>query len=1194
MNYDKPLNPGEELEIKVTALLMGELSSNEVAELREQMTGNADLRALHERLARAFDLIRAAVPLDDKIEQITPARLSNEKRERLLRRFKATAISNPAIVSIDQPRKRWTWLAPLSWAASFTIAIGVLVAMMTVPAMKSSRVSGIGNPQPEFYSERYALQPADTDSITPPPAGAPILNYQAPAAPSAAAAPARPAAAAPVTPALAAAEPVLPYYRGRGAEETGRSFFSGGASGGPSPTPSPAAKPASPQPAVRFQSGAAPLYAGTISGARSELAAGQQPATPLATADSKNTADRPTLWVEDESAKLNVNTAGEGVFWDKNAIANSPTPGQPASGAMLGDASGLAANGSVSDRERALASKVESLVQEKEKLATDLAEAKTMTDTAKQESVELKSTLGEVEKSLEQLKMTLPSVSPEELAAKLKEAAPDASRGEPAIKGTKDMAGTFAGRAIGLGDLQDRSGSPAKADAPAPLAAPVAAPSLPTTGGVAGAAVDSLSATSEKKIAGKIVAGVAFERTQPEAPADPSAGDVLSRSDRFGDQVKRMPSAETSLGLQGAPGVQNAPITLFGTEAKPAQPVEEFDSDFSIVDGANAASQPEPVKRESARRMFRGVSESADVRGFDLTKKQAAVNGVEVYDIDAQQDGKKAAARQEAITAYNEARSKLLLGREGRRPASALAPKPEAEITDPVPSDDNWYFKQDGTLAKTSKEKAADVNGPAQQLEDLTVTSKSGQKAQIAVSKDVDAPVAAPKAVPPVPQPEVATKDNAFSTFSLNVSDVAFKLAGASLEQSKMPDPAAIRSEEFINAFDYRDPEPAGGAPLAFASERARYPFAQNRDLVRLSIKTAAVGRQPGRPLNLVLLVDNSGSMERADRVQILRESLRVLANQLQPADKLSVITFARTPHLWVDGVAGNQAAQATERVGEITPQGGTNLSAALDLAYETARKHYQVTNINRVVLLTDGAANLGDVNPAALKQKVEEQRKQGVALDCFGVGWEGYNDDLLEQLSRNGDGRYGFINSSEAAAGEFAGQLAGALRVAASDVKVQVEFNPKRVTAYRQIGYAKHQLTKEQFRDNTVDAAEIGAAESGNALYVVEVNPKGEGDLATVRARFKVPGTNDYREHEWTISFSPAVPALEEAGPTLRLAATASAFSEWLAGSPYAAEITSDKLLGIINGVPQAFGSDPRPQKLEWMIRQAKSLSGR
>src|SRR6266567_2113948 len=187
-----------------------------------------------------------------------------------------------------------------------------------------------------------------------------------------------------------------------------------------------------------------------------------------------------------------------------------------------------------------------------------------------------------------------------------------------------------------------------------------------------------------------------------------------------------------------------------------------------------------------------------------------------------------------------------------------------------------------------------------------------------------------------------------------------------------------------------------------------------------------------------------------------------------------------------------------------------------MNLAYQVAHKYYSENGINRVVLLTDGAANLGDVNPESLKQKVETQRKQGVALDCFGIGWEGFNDDLLEVLSRNGDGRYGFVNTPEQAATEFAGQLTGALQIAASDVKVQVEFNPRRVTSYRQIGYAKHQLTKEQFRDNTVDAAEIAAQEAGNALYTVEVNPAGDGPLCTVRVRFRFAGTWEYREHAW------------------------------------------------------------------------------
>jgi Mg-chelatase subunit ChlD len=483
----------------------------------------------------------------------------------------------------------------------------------------------------------------------------------------------------------------------------------------------------------------------------------------------------------------------------------------------------------------------------------------------------------------------------------------------------------------------------------------------------------------------------------------------------------------------------------------------------------------------------------------------------------------------------------------------------------------------------------------AEQDQKVKEAQKEVERLQRQVSVEGDAPLIRKVATnAPIPQPEVQTSDNAFSTFSLNVSDVAFKLGAASLEKGQMPDAASVRSEEFINAFDYRDPEPPPGVPVAFAWERARYPFAHNRDLLRFSIKTGAAGRQAGRPLSLVLLLDNSGSMERADRVQIIREALRVLAGQLQPQDKLSVITFARTARLWVDGISGSKAGEVFEQVGGLTPQGGTNLEEAMRLAYATALRHYLAGGINRVVVLTDGAANLGNVDPDALKQSVETHRKQGIALDCFGIGWEGFNDDLLEVLSRNGDGRYGFINSPEEAADEFAGQLAGALKVAASDVKVQVEFNPARVTAYRQIGYAKHQLTKEQFRDNTVDAAEIAAQEAGNALYAVEVNPAGSGPLCTVRCRFKIPGTTDYREHAWEVPFTGNAVSLDQASPAMRLAATASAFSEWLVASPFAAEVTPDRLLGYLSGVPEVYGPDARPKKLEWMIRQAKSIGGK
>lgn len=601
------------------------------------------------------------------------------------------------------------------------------------------------------------------------------------------------------------------------------------------------------------------------------------------------------------------------------------------------------------------------------------------------------------------------------------------------------------------------------------------------------------------------------------------------------------------------------------------------------VTGATAGQKPgssAPVTAEKE-----GVSEtSAEEAAASVQRRREVLARLEKLKADDMVTAIPALESPESVNQYKAAERSLQQLRDSGRGDNDLAVQ---SATAKLEESRKQLGEQ---LEQVKRETRAGIEKEEKRLKDLQL----GLQKEAKPTQD-DAPVA--KLTPPtapIPQPEIPTNANPFSTFSLNVTDVAFKLAAASLESSKMPEAASVRTEEFINAFDYRDPEPAAGVPLAFTSERARYPFAQNRDLLRFSVKTAAAGRQPGRPLNVVLLLDSSGSMERADRVRIVRESLRVLAKQLQPQDKLSVITFSRTPRLWIDGVAGDKAGEATARVSEITPEGGTDLGAALKLGYETALRHYQTGSINRVVLFTDGAANLGDTNPAALKQKVEEHRKQGIALDCFGIGWEGYNDDLLEQLSRNGDGRYGFINTPEAASTEFAPQLAGALRVAASDVKVQVEFNAKRVTAYRQLGYAKHQLKKEQFRDNTVDAAEIGAAESGNALYVVEVNPRGEGDLGVVRVRFRVPGTNDYREHEWRVPFTGNPPALEQASSALRLAGTAAAFAEWLAASPYAGEVTTDRLLTTLAGVPDIYGVDARPKKLEWMIRQAKSISGR
>lgn len=443
------------------------------------------------------------------------------------------------------------------------------------------------------------------------------------------------------------------------------------------------------------------------------------------------------------------------------------------------------------------------------------------------------------------------------------------------------------------------------------------------------------------------------------------------------------------------------------------------------------------------------------------------------------------------------------------------------------------------------------------------------------------------------PRPETVTAENNFSTFSLNVSDVSFKTSLASLQADKLPAPGGVRSEEFLNAFEYRDPMPRSGEPLAFHWERARSPFEHDRDIIRFSVRTAALGRQPGRAVNLVCLLDNSGSMEREDRVTIVKQALGVLARRLMPNDRVSLVTFSRTPKLRIDGMrGGNREAFLKASTGWI-PQGGTHIEKGLALAYETAKKHFIIGGNNRVILLTDGAANMGNVDPYQLRKTVESHRKQGIALDSFGIGWEGYNDNLLEVLARNGDGRHGFLNQPAQAVTEFEQKLLGAFQVAASDVKVQVEWNADRVKVFRQVGYLRHQLKRGDFRNNKIDAAEISAAESGNALYVVQVDPDGKGPLGLVRVRYKAPFTNDYTEMEWSLVYESAAIPLVQASPALRLGSVAATFAEWLAENPYAQGVLLGDLQQLISGIPSIYSTDSRPTQLEWMINKARILAG-
>lgn len=438
-----------------------------------------------------------------------------------------------------------------------------------------------------------------------------------------------------------------------------------------------------------------------------------------------------------------------------------------------------------------------------------------------------------------------------------------------------------------------------------------------------------------------------------------------------------------------------------------------------------------------------------------------------------------------------------------------------------------------------------------------------------------------------------ATKESV-STFSLHVGDVSFKLAQAALAKGEWPNKSQIRLEEFVNAFDYGDSLPSRSQKVACQTEQCVHPFLQQRNMLRVAMRTSAAGRASQTPLRLTLLLDNSGSMERSDRRQTVRRAFQALAGQLTPADQITLISFARQPRLLADGVDGAQAGQLVKMIDQLPSEGGTNVELALNLAAEKAREHFQAGAQNRVILLTDGAVNLGDASPDRLASIVVAMRDAGLAFDAAGISADGLNDEVLESLTRQGDGRYYLLDSAESVAQGFASQIAGALRPSAKNVKVQVEFNPQRVGRYKLLGFEKHILKQEDFRNDSVDAAEMAAAESGVAMYQFEAKPGGQGDVGSISVRFRDVETGQMVENRWPIPYVANVARLAQSTASIQLATTASLLAAKLRADPIAEVVDLSTLANVAAQLPAPWRDHVRVQQLTQMIEQARQLVGK
>lgn len=372
----------------------------------------------------------------------------------------------------------------------------------------------------------------------------------------------------------------------------------------------------------------------------------------------------------------------------------------------------------------------------------------------------------------------------------------------------------------------------------------------------------------------------------------------------------------------------------------------------------------------------------------------------------------------------------------------------------------------------------------------------------------------------------VSTKDSPLSTFAADCDTASYSNIRSYIEEGTLPPAGAVRVEEMINYFDYdyiSDPE--AGKKFAVYTEYADCPWNADTKLMMVGLNTAAIDMSEKKASNLVFLIDTSGSMYEENKLPLAQKAFKMLAENLDENDRISIVTYAGSDTVVLNGVAGSDAYTICEALDSLEASGSTNGSAGLITAYEIAEQQFIKDGNNRVILATDGDLNVGLTSESDLVGLITEEKDSGIFLSVLGFGSDNLKDNKLEALADHGNGNYSYLDSVYEAKKVLVDEMGGTLYTVAKDVKLQIEFNPEQVKGYRQIGYENRALSAEDFADDTVDGGEIGAGHVVTALYeVVPVDsefdvPETEtkytskkqstaysGELATVNIRYKEP----------------------------------------------------------------------------------------
>jgi Ca-activated chloride channel family protein len=396
-----------------------------------------------------------------------------------------------------------------------------------------------------------------------------------------------------------------------------------------------------------------------------------------------------------------------------------------------------------------------------------------------------------------------------------------------------------------------------------------------------------------------------------------------------------------------------------------------------------------------------------------------------------------------------------------------------------------------------------------------------------------------------------ATKDH-LSTFAADVDTASFSLARRKLEEGSLPVAAAVRVEEFVNYFKYSFTEPTGATPFSVVMEAAPSPLHAGRHIVRVGVATKAKSTMERKPAHLVFLVDVSGSMNGPDRIELAKESLRILTRNLTEADTVSLVTYAGSTRVVLEPTSAQHKDKIIAAIEDLRASGSTGMASGIDLAYERAAKTLAPGHISRVVVLSDGDANVGPHTHDEMLKLISGRAKEGVTLSTIGFGVGNYRDELMEQLADKGNGNNYYIDSLDQAKRVFQTDLTQMLEVVAKDVKLQVDFDSSMVSRYRLVGYENRDIKDNDFREDKVDAGEVGAGHQVTALYEVELTAKGKqaaAPLGSIRIRHKEPTGSTATETGFPMVGGPAA-SFANSSADFRFAFAVAAFADILRGT--------------------------------------------